>query len=233
MNDDLDLDRLARTIGEPSRIRMLSLLMAGRALTAKELAYGAGVEPATATAHLQRLGADGFIESTAQGRHKYFRLASQQVAQLIESLMALAPPAALRSTRQPHGPICEARFCYDHLAGRLGTGLSDALLQRRLLQHRDGSFALSAAGERWCGAFGIDLAELRRARRRFAHPCLDWSERRDHLGGALGAALAQRLLDLNWIERNRHSRVVGITAAGRDGLVQQFGLDLAPTQQPA
>ena len=99
MDDDLDLSRLARTIGEPTRIRMLDLLMAGRALTAKELAYGAGVEPATATTHLQRLGADGFIEATAQGRHKYFRLASPQVAQLIEAPMALAPPAALRSTR--------------------------------------------------------------------------------------------------------------------------------------
>jgi len=228
MDDDLDLSRLARTIGEPTRIRMLALLMAGRALTAKELAYGAGVEPATASAHLQRLGADGFIEAAAQGRHKYFRLASPQVAQLIEALMALALPAALRGTRPPHGPICDARFCYDHLAGRLGTGLSDTLLQRRLLQHRDGGFALSAAGERWCEAFGIELAPLRRARRRFAHPCLDWSERRDHLGGALGAALAQRLLDLNWIERNRHSRVVNITVAGHAQLAQQFGFSLEP-----
>lgn len=230
MNDDPDLDRLARTIGEPTRIRMLALLMAGRALTAKELAYGAGVEPATATTHLQRLVADGFIDATAQGRHKYFRLASPQVAQLIESLMALAPPAALRGARQPHGPIREARFCYDHLAGRLGIGLTDALLQRRLLQNRDGTFALSAAGERWCGAFGIDLAELRRARRRFAHPCLDWSERRDHLGGALGAALAQRLLVLGWIEKERHSRAVHITAAGHEQLAQQFGFSL---EQPA
>lgn len=231
MDDELELDfglaRLARTIGEPSRIRMLALLMEGRALTAKELAYGAGVEPATASAHLQRLAADRFIEAAAQGRHKYFRLASPQVAQLIEALMALAP-AAPHAPRPhgPHGPLRAARFCYDHLAGRLGVGLTDALLQRRLLRQQDGGLLLSAAGERWCRDFGIELEPLRRARRRFAHPCLDWSERRDHLGGALGAALAQRLQELGWIERERHSRVVRISAAGRAGLEQQFGLRL-------
>jgi hypothetical protein len=158
-------------------------------------------------------------------------LASPQVAQLIESMMALAP-AAPRYPRQPRGPLCEARFCYDHLAGRLGTGLADALLQRRLLQHIDGTFALGAAGERWFDAFGIDLGAIRHARRRFAHPCLDWSERRDHLGGALGAALAQRLLALDWIERERHSRAVRITATGREELRRQFGWRLEPAIEP-
>ena len=232
MTDEPDLSRIARTIGDPTRIQMLRLLMEGRALTAKEMALGAGVEPATATAHLRRLLDDALIESTAQGRHKYFRLASSRVAQLIESLMAMAPQAA-RAVRRNNDPIRVARFCYDHLAGQLGTRLTAALLTRGILAEQGKDFVLTADGETWLQTFGIELATLRRSRRKFAHQCLDWSERKDHLGGALGAAIAQRMLALGWISRAKYSRVVTITAAGHVALSERFGLCFKEAADPA
>ncbi len=230
MDHDPDLSRLARTIGDPTRIRMLTLLMEGRALTAKELALGAGVEPATATAHLQRLLEDGLLESSAQGRHKYFRLASPQVAQLIESLMVMAPRPK-RASKPENTPIRLARFCYDHLAGQLGTRLTEALLAHGLLVSQGRDFALTPEGENWLQTLGIDLVVLRGSRRKFAHQCLDWSERKDHLGGALGAAIAQRMIDLGWITRTKHTRVVGITDAGHEALTARFGLRFKPAAQ--
>jgi DNA-binding transcriptional ArsR family regulator len=227
MIEEPDIGRLARTIGDMTRIRMLTLLMEGRVLTAKELAYGAGVEPATATAHLRRLEDDGFVGSTAQGRHKYFRLASADVAQLIESLMVVAPQMKPRKEPKQSGDrIRVARFCYDHLAGQLGTRLTESLLSRGLLLEQDKAFALSAAGEDWFGSFGIDLPAVRRTRRAFAYRCLDWSERKDHLAGALGAALAERMVALGWITRNKNSRIVSISPIGRRALARRFGVSL-------
>ena len=225
MDAEPDIARLARAIGDSTRIRMLNALMEGRALTAKELAYGAGIAPATATAHLGKLEGENLVTSATQGRHKYFRLASPEVAHLIESLTALAPrPRATRSL--PEQPIRVARFCYDHLAGRLGTRLTDALTARGLLTTADRLFVVTRKGESWFESFDIDLARLRRSRRKFAYRCLDWSERRDHLGGALGAAIAQRLLTLGWIEKNRRSRVLSVTKTGRRALAKQLGVTL-------
>jgi len=219
--------RLARALGEPARLRMLTLLMEGRALTAKEMAYGAGVEPATGTWHLRKLEDAGLVSVAAQGRHKYFRLASRPVARAVEALMAVAP----RDEREPlarplHDPVRVARFCYDHLAGALGTGLAEVLASRGLLRPQGEALCLTVAGEAWCRSFGIGLAGLRRQRRRFAYACLDWSERRNHVGGALGAAIAERIVSLGWIARKRDSRVVLLTAAGKRGLRQSFGLKL-------
>ena len=215
-----DLARIAATIGDARRIQMLSLLMEGRALTAKELALGAGIEPATATSHLKRLLEDGLLESTAQGRHKYFRFASEHVAQLVESLMRVAPPRKLQSASKADDPIRAARFCYDHLAGSLGTGLLAVMLKKRWLQ-ADGSdpkqLLITPQGEKALEAFGLDLDGARARRRQLACRCLDWSERKDHLGGALGAALAERFKALRWIDRQKHSRLVRVTPAGREG----------------
>ncbi|MEP6824413.1 MAG: winged helix-turn-helix domain-containing protein [Ramlibacter sp.] len=216
-----DLARIAATIGDARRIRMLSLLMEGRALTAKELALGAGIEPATATSHLKRLLEDGLLESTAQGRHKYFRFASEHVAHLVESLMRVAPPRMVQPAAGAADPVRAARFCYDHLAGSLGTGLLALMLKKRWLQ-ADRSDArqlqITPLGEKAFAAFGLDLDAARARRRQLACRCLDWSERKDHLGGALGAALAERFKALRWIDRQKHSRLVRITPAGRDGL---------------
>ena len=227
MHAEPDLARIAATVGDPRRIQMLSLLMEGRALTAKELALGAGIEPATATSHLKRLLDDGLLEATAQGRHKYFRFATDHVAQLVESLMRVAPrrkaaPAAALE------PVQQARYCYDHLAGSLGTGLFSLLLRKRWLED-DGAdpkqMVVTARGSKALDSLGIDVAAAQARRRQFACRCLDWSERRDHLGGALGSALAEHLQSQRWIERRKHSRVVTVTPLGRQHL-GKLGLSL-------
>jgi DNA-binding transcriptional ArsR family regulator len=221
MDAEPDVERVAGAIGDATRVRMLMLLVEGRALTAKELAYSAGVEPATATAHLRRLVGSALIRATPSGRHKYFRLASPQVARLVESLMVVAP----RSAPAPAAdPIRTARFCYDHLAGRLGTGLTKALVDRGVVRPRGQAFVLTPAGESWFTAFGVDVDAARGTRRKLAYRCLDWSERTDHLAGALGAALADRLLALDWIRRERRSRVVSVTPTGARELRRRLGL---------
>ncbi|MCJ0762917.1 ArsR/SmtB family transcription factor [Variovorax terrae] len=230
MNAAPDLSRLAAAVGDARRIQMLALLMEGRALTAKELALGAGIEPATATAHLRRLLDDGLLAVASQGRHKYFRFASDQVAQLVETMMRVAPrvreaPAAARTD----DPMRRARYCYDHLAGSLGTGLLALLLKRQWLQDDPAAtlrqLELTPRGTRALAALGIDVEAARARRRQFACRCLDWSERRDHLGGSLGAALAEHAAAERWIERRKHSRAVSVTPQGEQAFAQ-LGLRL-------
>lgn len=222
MTVEPDLARLARTIGDPTRMRMLHLLMGGRALTAKELTYGAGVEPATGTVHLQKLLADSLVSARTQGRNKYFRLASPQVARCLEAMMAVAVRG--EASVEKRSPMQEARICYDHLAGRLAIELTHTLVARKVLHMTGTDFALTSKGELWCGGFGIDLKEIHRSRRKFAPYCLDWSERREHIGGALGSAIAERFADRKWIKREPDSRVVHVTAAGVRALRSQFGI---------
>jgi DNA-binding transcriptional ArsR family regulator len=216
-----DVSRIAQTIGDPTRIRMLVLLMEGRALTAKELAYGAGVLPATATSHLHKLLTDSLVQSRIQGRHKYFRLASPDVGRCIESLMAIAP-ARHTNAGDVSSPMRSARFCYDHLAGRLGVEITRSLLDNKVLEPKQNAFNVTRKGDRWLTAFGIDLQQLRRSRRKFAPLCLDWSERKDHIGGALGAAIAQVMLDNHWLRRKKDTRIVTITTAGERNLQSMF-----------
>ena len=225
MTEEPDIETLARTIGDPTRMRMLVLLMEGRALTAKELAFGAGVEPPTATAHLKRLLDDGLVSIASQGRHKYVRLASPDVAQLVELMLVVAPRGELRPPRpRVEEALRQARMCYDHLAGELGIGITDALVARGLLRKEADAFAVTRKGAAWFAELGIDLEATRGKRRKFAAHCLDWSERRDHLGGALGAALAERLVDLGWIARKRNSRAVSVTEAGHRQLHRHLGV---------
>lgn len=217
-----DIGRVAATIGDPTRIRMLLLLMEGRSLTAKELAYGAGVEPATASAHLRRLEADALITSLASGRYKYFGLRSPAVAEMIESLMVVAPekPADPRRSTVPEN-LRAARLCYDHLAGELGTDISAKLLARGWITQPGDTHAeydVTPAGEHAFATLGIDVPALRGGRRRFAYGCMDWSERRPHLAGALGAAMAERCIALGWLARQKHSRALSVTVSGEAGL---------------
>jgi len=225
MSASPDLVRVARTIGEPSRVRMLALLMDGRALTAKELAHGAGIDPATATAHLRRLADDALVDVAAQGRHKYFRLRGPEVAALVEQLMVVSGGDGA-SHPSPDQPIRTARVCYDHLAGRLGVAVTAALVTHGVLEPAAGAFAVTDAGDAWFREIGIEVDPLRRQRRAFARACLDWTERTDHLAGALGAALAARMLQLGWIERVRRSRVVTVTEVGRRELRARLGVAL-------
>ncbi|MEO6006036.1 MAG: winged helix-turn-helix domain-containing protein [Opitutus sp.] len=223
MDAEPDVARVARTIGDPTRIRMLTLLMEGRALTAKELAHGTAVEPATATSHLRRLVDDALVLATAQGRHKYFRLASVHVAECVEALLALAVPRS-PTPRDALQPIHQARFCYDHLAGRLGVEITAAMVEQKILRADGKSFVLSPKGEHWFSNLGVKIEAVRTRRRVFACACLDWSERKDHLGGALGAAFAEQLLQAGWLKRKTGTRVAIVTALGSKGLAQNLGV---------
>jgi DNA-binding transcriptional ArsR family regulator len=219
-----DVARIARTIGDPSRLRMLTLLMEGRALTAKELAYGAGIEPATGSAHLRRLVGERLVSVRAQGRHRYFQIASLDVARCVESLLVIAPAVRVVPRSTPD-PLCEARYCYDHLAGRLAVALTDALVESGAIEREGDAFVVTPSGEDSLAALGVDVSGAAAKRRQFAPACMDWSERRDHIGGALGAALAQRFESERWVRRRAGTRAVVITAQGRRSFLEHFGCD--------
>jgi len=225
MSEVLDLAAVAALVGDPARANILCALLDGRALTAGELAFAAHVSPQTASGHLGKLAAARLIASTPQGRHRYFRLAGSHVAAMLEGIMAVAAiaPPRCRPIRIDND-MRTARLCYDHLAGRLGVGLADALRARDHVELSHDGGALTASGEAFLRDFGIDVEKARQSRRIFCRPCVDWSERRPHLAGAVGAALAQRLFALHWIARVRDGRALAVTPTGRRNLEQMFGV---------
>jgi DNA-binding transcriptional ArsR family regulator len=248
---DVNVVPAASLLAKPARAAMLTALLDDRPLAAGELARLAGVSPATASAHLARLRDGGLVTVISQGRHRYYRLAGPQVAAAMEALANLSPVTPVRSLRQSQdaAALAQARTCYDHLAGRAGVALLDALLARRLLapapdggQSSNGDrpghngapqahtgparFEVTVDGLATLGAFGLDICALERTRRRFAGACLDWTERKPHLNGALGAAITARLLGLGWIERGSRRRAVRVTPAGAEGLAATFGWSL-------
>ena len=216
MKDGPHIARVASAIGEPARADMLAALMAGQALTATELAGVAGVTKATASAHLARLLDARLVAVESQGRHRYFRLADADVARLLETLMGVAVrTGAVRVRAGPREPaLRHARVCYDHLAGDVGVGIFDGLLQRRLVRARDEALEITRAGQDTFAGLGIDVDALRAGRRPLCRRCLDWSARRPHLGGALGAALLQRFTEQGWARRAKDSRAVLLTPKG-------------------
>ncbi len=216
MADGPSIARIASAIGDHARAEVLSALMADRALTASELATIAGVTKATISAHLARLLDSGLIAVTVQGRHRYFRLAGRDVAELLESLMGVAFRAgAVRLRSSPREPaLRKARRCYDHLAGELGVFAFEALLRRKLLRQDGEALTLTTAGLAWCRGRDIEVEELSRQRRALCRPCLDWSERRTHLAGSLGTALLDKIEKMGWARRVSTSRIVAFTAAG-------------------
>lgn len=224
MRDGPNIARVAALIGEPARAEMLSVLMGGQALTATELAAAANVTKQTASAHLAKLLDAQLVEMEAQGRHRYFRLADDDVANLLESLMGVAfRSGAVRIRTSPREPaLRSARVCYDHLAGEQGVQVLDGLLKRKLLHKRDNALELTAAGSDFFRSFGIDVDALAARRRPLCRTCLDWSVRRHHLGGAVGAELLQRLFALGWARRLKRSRVVAFTPAGETALSRRF-----------
>jgi DNA-binding transcriptional ArsR family regulator len=224
-----DLATVAALIADPSRAAMLSALLGGVALPAGELAHRARISPQTASAHLARLVAGGLLSVTTAGRHHYFRLSNAHVAQALESIALIAPARPVRSLNEglEVKAVRRARTCYDHLAGALGVALTQALIDQGLLIQHDEAFEVSGAGERWLHTFGVDCLQSRRTRRVFAAACLDWSERKPHLAGALGAAIAGRLFELKWIKRLDGSRAVTLTESGRSGLKRVIGIEAA------
>jgi DNA-binding transcriptional ArsR family regulator len=226
------LSEVAALMGDPARASMLSLLMDGRAHTASELALTAGVTAQTASGHLARMVGGNLLAARAQGRNRFYRLASPDVAHAIESLMALAgtraPPAAMNAAwrRDPDLRFC--RTCYDHLAGQVGIAVTDALTRAGHIEPRGSrDWTLTRSGELFCQRVGIDVPAARRAgNRHFARQCLDWSERRPHISGALGAAIADTFFRRGWAEKLRRSRTVRLTDSGRRALSSHFGAAL-------
>jgi DNA-binding transcriptional ArsR family regulator len=219
------LAEVAALLGDAARAGMLSSLWDGSARPAGELARIAGVAPATASAHLGKLVAGGLLRVEPRGRHRYYRLTGPDVADALESLVRLLPPHAPRNGGEaPLPPLRRARLCYDHVAGRLGVALSDALLARGWLDLADGAYALRPAGRRALGRMAMDVRALEGGRRPLLRACLDWTERREHVAGALGAALANDFLERDWIRRERGSRALMVTHAGRRGLSETFGV---------
>jgi DNA-binding transcriptional ArsR family regulator len=290
---DVDVVPAAALIADPTRAAMITALLDDRPLAAGELARLAGVSPATASAHLARLLNGGLVTMIKQGRHRYYHLAGPEIAAVMEALAHLsnATPVQVRSLRESRdaAALAEARTCYDHLAGRAGVALLEALLARGILapapvkgegeagggqpaacgpdggaqpagngaaasgggpagngspdgahagdegRHaraapqatiRPEAFEITADGMAALTSFGLNIGALERTRRRFAGACLDWTERKPHLNGALGAAVTARLLGLGWIERGTRRRAVRVTPAGREGLAATFGWSL-------
>lgn len=225
--------RIAAAIGEPARARMLFTLLDGRARTSTELALVADVSPSTASAHLARLRDANLLQLDVQGRHRYYRIADQRVAVVLERLSVLAgatrdaPADRFRPSTPAH--LLGARTCYDHIAGALGVSVHDALFAQGWLEEGpgQGAYVATEKGRRQLSILGIDVDELGAARRRLAFGCLDWSERCPHVGGALGAALLAMMLERRWVKPERHSRALSVTAIGNRELATRFGLRLA------
>jgi DNA-binding transcriptional ArsR family regulator len=240
---ETDIALAAALIADPTRAVILRALLPDRPLAAGELANMAGVSAATASFHLAKLLEGRMVMVARQGRHRYYRLAGHEVATALEALGLISPPLPVRTLRQSReaAALAEARTCYDHLAGRAGVELLDAMLRHDLLAREKSKsssrtdsgdaaairYEVTGAGARTIGSFGINITEIRRLRRHFAGECIDWTQRRGHLNGALAAAITARLFELGWIERAQRRRSVRITEAGAEGLGVTFGFRAA------
>jgi DNA-binding transcriptional ArsR family regulator len=229
MKDGPNISRIAALLGDRARADALTALMTGSALTATELAAIAGVTKQTMSAHLSKLLDAALIEVEQQGRHRYFRLADEDVARLLESLMGVAfRTGAVRLISSPREPAMrKARICYDHLAGELGVFAYEALIQRGVLEVSKTGLRLSSPGVEWFARWGVDAGAAARQRRTFCRPCLDWSERRHHLAGSLGAAMLTRFCQLGWVLRDNKSRAIRFTPLGERKFQALFKSDAA------
>jgi len=224
MGSTPNIAKIGALLGDNTRARMLSTLMHGKALTASELANEAGVTAQTATTHLAKLEAGGLLTLRKQGRHKYFALANDDVASLLETLMGLtASDNSLKTLTGPRdAEMRNARVCYNHLAGHKGIQLHNSLLDKRHLDLKNGTLALTNKGAQFMQEFGIDLELLHASRSPLCRECLDWSERRSHLAGSLGRALLDQFESLRWLKRHSSSRVIKFTAQGERAFNSTF-----------
>ena len=216
----------AALIGDPARANMLAALMDGRALSATELGLTAGVAPSTASGHLAKLVEGHLVTVVSSGRHRYYKLASGSVARVLEQLMVLAGegPPRHRPPSRCDDDLAHARTCYDHFAGRLGVALADSLAARELVLLGDEGGIVTQRGAAFLEELGVSLPQRRTAGRTFCRPCLDWSERRWHIGGTIGAAIARHCFEHGWTERARDSRAVLVTPAGKDAFGSILGV---------
>jgi DNA-binding transcriptional ArsR family regulator len=233
MSEVLDMAAVAALVGDPARANILVALLDGRALTASELAYAAHITPQTASGHLGKLSRAKLIVPAQQGRHRYFRLAGTHIAAMLESITAVAAiaPPRLRPIRIDE-TMRKARMCYDHIAGELGVAIADSLQQQHHIELADDGGLVTDAGEDFFRKLGVDITRARGSRRAFCRPCVDWSERRPHLAGIVGAALANRLMDLRWISRKRDGRALTITPIGWSNIERTFQCSLHDHPRP-
>ena len=221
-----DIATIGALVGDPARANMLTALLAGQALTAGELAREAGVTAQTASSHLSRLEAGGLLTQKKQGRHRYYALSGEDVAGVLEALMGLA--ARTGHTRVRTGPkepaLRRARVCYDHLAGELAVSMLEHLVARGFVTEAHDALSLTASGRTFMEALGLDVAGLANSRRPLCKGCLDWSVRRTHLAGALGAALLDRFYSLGWASREPGTRLVNFTPRGLEAFREIFGV---------
>ncbi|TML16973.1 MAG: winged helix-turn-helix transcriptional regulator [Actinobacteria bacterium] len=226
MQGDPDIAAAAALLAEPARAVLVTAVIADGELPATELAARAQIAPSTASEHLARLVAGGFLSSEKHGRHRYYRLADPAVAAAVEALALVAPQPTVRSLREATRSelLREARTCYDHLAGRVGVALARSLERDGTLVRRNSGYDLGPKSGARLEELGIDLAALERLRRPIVRGCLDWSERELHVAGALGAALADRFFELGWIRRRDGNRSVEVTARGRDAFSADLGV---------
>lgn len=227
MKEGPDIALIGSLVGDPARANILTALMSGHALTATELAAECGVTPQTASSHLAKLEAGGLLRQRKQGRHRYFALSGDDVGQMLENMMGLAASRGhLRLRTGPRDPaLRKARICYDHMAGEMGVQLLDSLLQRGLAVADGDDLDLTESGRSALGEFGIDMDGLERLRRPLCKFCLDWSARRSHLAGSLGAALLDRMIALKWARRVPNTRIIAFTPPGEAAFQKAFPLE--------
>jgi DNA-binding transcriptional ArsR family regulator len=235
MDPDADLASVAALMADQNRAQMLLTLLGGAPQSGSALAEAAGISRSLASAHLKKLVAGGLVQARPNGRQQLYSIASEPVADALEILILLAPASKVSSLRDATRArsLRWARMCYDHLAGAVGVSVTEALLGRGLLREQDGGYVLGPRGAAEFGRFGIEVEQLDRRTRPLLRPCRDWSERRFHLAGSLGAAMTRTMLERRWIATREASRIVTVTEAGQAGLLEWPGVDLAALRSAA
>jgi DNA-binding transcriptional ArsR family regulator len=228
MNANQNVAIVATLISEPSRAAILTALLDGRYHPASDLAYMAGIKPQTASFHLKKMINANVINVEQHGRHRYYAIRNHEVASVLESFLLITPQIEIKSLKQASQDkaIRHARTCYDHLAGQLGVQITSSLLDNGLLYDQNNEFTVTQKGQEFFTTLKIDLEKAQKKRRSYSHKCLDWSERRHHLAGALGNAILERLLELNWIERLPKTRAIKITTLGKEEIEKTFFIKL-------
>jgi len=228
MDAEPSMATIGALIGAPARAAILTILYDGRAMTATELAYASGVAAATASEHLAKLTQASLLVCETHGRHRYYKIASSTVADILEPLIHLTPskPAPMRAPSKDFIALKDARLCYDHFAGSLGVMITDALINKNVLEADGRDFILTEPGSAFLVSMGVDVVAARSKRRIFARRCLDWSERRPHLAGALGAAIADTAFQQEWVIRTAKRRQVTITEKGIAVFKERLGIRL-------
>lgn len=219
---------IAALIGDPTRAVIMWTLLDGKAFTATELAIVVNTSPQNISMHLAKLVQSDLLCVEKQGRHKYYRFSNKEIAYAIEAMANLIPHSTIpkKNIAEKHSPIKHCRTCYDHLAGKIGVALTDSLLEQKIIVDNNNVFEISHKGEKWFSDFGINVDEVKKQRRLFLKPCLDWSERRNHIAGSLATSIFDKMVSNDWLRKTNHSRAIIITGKGEKELYEYFKIVL-------